>query len=341
MSRYESTNYSPMSAGKIAGFVAMILVGVGLALLAAPALFKIVPTDLSRTAVLLQTLQDPPGEPEYVVFGNSVIMQGIDTNELSTYLKGDPLGYNLSSTGQNLLESALYYQELPDSVNTVIQFVQPDLMTGGPMIEPQKYNALYMYGYRPDADTRNLITSVFHTPGEKLLNIGYFEHAFDSRWAVRQAIDTFVRNTVRSDMTLDVARDDLFFPSSRGNAKSEAKLNIDLKRAYEGKADDEYKFVTQGRTQLKLMIERNRREGRRTVIVIPPIHPRAKEYEPAARRDEIHRQFEVFAEMNDVELINTLDAVPAELFIDARHTSVKGAELLTDLVGRELQERGF
>ena len=98
-----------------------VIIGLGFGSLGVPALRKI-PNDLQRTSVILRALKSR--RPAVVVFGDSVIMNGVDAAIISAQLPGSPQVLNLSSTGQTLAESYLYYQELPRSVQTVVQAVR-------------------------------------------------------------------------------------------------------------------------------------------------------------------------------------------------------------------------
>jgi len=97
-------------------------VGILLAHFCMPTLFRALPTDMSRTAVILDALDESPLHPEVCVLGNSIVMNGVDTRQLSEALPGRPEAWNLSSSGQSLFESFLLYQELPESVMQVVQW---------------------------------------------------------------------------------------------------------------------------------------------------------------------------------------------------------------------------
>ncbi len=120
-------------------FAAAVMLGAALAWLVSPTLFRALPTDLTRTRVLLDALGDPQaGAPRIVSFGSSVGMAALDMQTIAAQLPGEPLSWNLSSTGQALAESYLYYQELPDSVSTVIQMVNLRGLKNAEVLNEQK-----------------------------------------------------------------------------------------------------------------------------------------------------------------------------------------------------------
>ena len=64
-------------------------------------MFRNTPTDISRIGVLLEALRDAPEQPEVLVFGNSIVMSGIDAAQLGAELPDHPRAWNFASTGQS------------------------------------------------------------------------------------------------------------------------------------------------------------------------------------------------------------------------------------------------
>ena len=102
----------PLGAAKLGLFIAAILLGVASAFLLAAPVFRSTPTDLTRVQVLLNALNDEQAEPGFIIFGNSVARDGLDTRVISAALPGEPIGYNFGSPGQSMAESNLYYNTL-------------------------------------------------------------------------------------------------------------------------------------------------------------------------------------------------------------------------------------
>ena len=96
-------------------------IGVGTAILTST--FSKLPTDLQRKSILIQTLTNGPA-PSRMLFGSSVTMNGVDGYYLDELLR-EGITYNVSSTGQSLVESRLLYDLLPPKVRDVTVIVHP------------------------------------------------------------------------------------------------------------------------------------------------------------------------------------------------------------------------
>ena len=95
-----------------------------------PYLYRLLPNDYVRTRLIWSTLNNPEERPDLVILGNSRGMSGVNGYKLEAELRGNPCVYNLTSTGQRLSESALYYSYLPSSVQVVVQCVDLDQLRG-------------------------------------------------------------------------------------------------------------------------------------------------------------------------------------------------------------------
>ena len=102
----------PLRASGLLILPGCLLAGIGLALFVMPMMFRHIPSDISRIGVLLDAMNSEGANPKVVVFGNSTVMSGIDAQQLSAELPGNPLAWSLSSTGQALTESFMLSQDL-------------------------------------------------------------------------------------------------------------------------------------------------------------------------------------------------------------------------------------
>lgn len=86
-----------------------------------PVAYRTLPNDYVRTGIILDHISSENASPEVVVLGNSRGMSGVDAG-LMTDLTGLRVE-NYCSPSQSLVESALYYDRLPQSVKTIIQCI--------------------------------------------------------------------------------------------------------------------------------------------------------------------------------------------------------------------------
>jgi hypothetical protein len=326
--------YPELGTGKLSLYIGAILFGVTLALLLTQLLFNIIPSDLTRIKVLLDTLESPEHQPGYIVFGNSAAKDGLDTRIISQHLPKHVTGYNFGTPGQSLAETSLYLQEIPDSVDTVIQFIMPGALRAEDMIADPKYNAYYMYGFRISDETRNKLKNSYGDLADAL-DANALEQMFKSRWATRQFIDNFMRDLLRSDLDLDQSTYDLFFPSSMDDPLPESKLLIHLQKIYGAGKSPFYATHTQEK-QLITLAQQVKESGRRFVLIIAPVNPRAHPYLRNDFIDKANKFYAKFANEQDIQLINAIDELPADLFVDAMHPSEPGAQQLSKYVGMQI-----
>lgn len=334
--------FPKLSPARLSLFIGAILAGVAVAILIAPLLFRIVPSDLTRIQVLLDALRSDEYAPEFIVLGSSVARDGLDARIISEELPGQPPGFNFGSPGQGMTEALMLAQEMPESVNTVVQVLGSMALKGVTMIDENKYNAYYMYGLRLNENVAHRLRTIY---GEKaaILDDGYLDHAFRSRWAVRQLLDTTMRRLLREDLNLDRSTYDLYFPSSMGAPVSEQQLVIQLRNAY-GRRETPFTASKQHMAQLAELAKRTKQAGRRFVLVLAPINPRALPLLTEDFTDTANQFFSEFAATHDFLLIDAQSALSADLFVDALHPSVEGADRFSRLIGetlaRELEREG-
>ncbi len=315
---------------------AAILFGVGLALTLSGWIFEKAPSDLRRTSVLLEALADPSIQPSYVVLGNSVVMSGIDTRLLSERIPGNPLGLNLATTGQNPVDSYLYYQNLPDDLQLVVQFTLPRFAANRDSIEPQKFNAMYMYGYRPDPTTQIRLGDIFGDETLAILQRSELRQRFESRWAIQQTADNFVRSLVRKDLKFETYTFDLYFPNSGAKRIPESQMERALNMRYNVSAHG-YPYTAEKSAFFVEAARRVKDSGKDFALVISPLHPSVHQRSGEQWYSEVREFFYGLSRNGNFAVIDAMDAVPEEHFVDALHLSEAGAKVLTEFVAKEIR----
>ena len=315
-----------------------LLIGIAVAALLAPAIFQMVHTDLSRIGVLLKAAHDAESVPRVVVLGNSVIMDGVDARLVSKGLPEAPLAHNYASTGQSLIESYLYYQELLPGVKWLVQTLTPAELARAPRFQEQRYNAYYMYGYRPNAGTVDRLESIFGSSMVEILSTSDLAQRFRSRWAVRQLVDNGMRRLLRSDLALEASTFDLFHPSIRAQPLPQVGLERALRRWFDAWPARSFQANPQSFELMSSMLHWRSSGGRELVFLLPPIHPWIR----AQRGEAFYRAFrssvKSFAERHAVPVIDTIDLLSAHDFGDHQHPTQAGAVLLSEFLGDRLGE---
>ena len=299
---------------------------------------KRLPNDLERTGTILRALRDPGAHPGVVFFGDSVIMSGIDARIVQTQAHTSAPVWNLASTGQTLAESILYYQELPASVSTVVQAVRlPRLVAERdlPPLNAHVGNTFNINGYRPDQDTQRLLTDAFGEPLLKPLLAGPFGAAFESRWLIRQFIDTSLRKVVRTDLDAERGLRDFSYPQAFTRPLEPEKLRgqIEQNRALE--ACGACAFRDDYVEAIRALHMACEREGRRLIILISPVHP--------ALRDMYTGLYPLLREAietgtfgRSVDVADGTRLLLTDEFFDFQHPTPQGAKRLSHLAAQRL-----
>jgi len=315
------------------------LTGAMIAYLLLPTLFHAIPNDLSRLGRILAVLRSPSSQPKICFFGNSVVMNGIDGRRLSESLPGRPEVWNLGSTGQQLWESVLLQQELPGSVEVVIQGVFADTLEQPPSIPKNKYNALVMYGFRPSRQTLEWADRFLADDARQYIHTQPFRYRFDARWAVRNYFDTCVRGLLRRDLTIERAEQDMYYPRACTRKVSEKTLQVQLQGFISLHPPAEFRPDPRTEALIAELARSYRQRGIRFILWILPRHP---EYQRRALGDAftqgLTRYLTHLEQTYGVSVVNSLSTLPAERFVDGSHPDDQGAELLCRSMIAKLKE---
>lgn len=323
---------------QIAVLIGSLLVGVAIGLALLAQIFVRVPTDVRRLGILHQAMQTAEPPPEVAAFGNSVMMSGVDGRALTSLLPESPVAWNCASTGQTLLESYLLSQDLPDTVGVAVYgiFAQPDHD-----VEPlnaQKYNTLFMYGFRPKAATIETVARIFDADTLEILERSPLAQVFASRWAIRQFVDTRARSLLRSDLALDKATFDLFHPQSYTQA-----IDPEITQSFVAKRLAEFAkapaVLGSGTIELAHQIAREAdAAGRRTIFLFPPLHPDVLET-AGPRLLAVQQEFQAaLGGAPGVRILDAAELLDRTQFIDDLHPSNAGAAILSEYLADAIRE---
>ena len=336
---------APDNSGHSPKFLTLVLcsvLGIALALSALPPLFRSIETDMTRSQVLLRALRanDPPIHT--VTLGDSVIMCGIDTRLLPAPTGRSGRAINLSTTGQMLLESLLLYQELPDSVTTVIQAISLDNALSPPELPAQKYNALYLYGYRPHPETAQLAGSIAALTATQELPLRHslLAQTFQGRWAIRSMIDTNARMLIRQDLKLEVSND-LFFPHVYTSRMAPEKYERTIAAAIAERRSTPHLTALSPAVQeaLRSIHKVCERRQLRLAFLIPPTNPRVRGPSTKTTHQALISFLRTLSSNPGASIMDAGDLLEEELFLDARHPSKQGAAILTRFVRDHLDRQ--
>jgi hypothetical protein len=323
---------------RVAVLVLALLAGAGAALAGMPAAFARVHHDLGRTGVLLRALEETRPAPRLLVFGNSVAMCGVDAGALRRELGLDGArAFNLSSTGQTLAEGFLYYQEIPAGTETLVYVLSPTQLEADVAFNAHVPNAFRMHGFRPSPETLATLEQAFSPAAALALAAPEPSQRFEARWVLRQTIDVQVRRLVRSDLDLERGATDLEFPAHYRTRIPAEKLAGEIRKGLQARPPGPLRPSPGHERLLREIAERARRDGRRLLLVLPPIHPRLLAGFGGAFAPSLRTAFREL-ESQGVRVLDTTTLLGEDEFIDSMHPTPEGAERLTARIAEALRQ---
>jgi len=334
----EALDRRSLTGSQIVLLIGSLLGGVAVGLLLLARVFVSIPTDVRRLGILIQAMHAEESSPELVVFGNSILMSGVDARALGAALPESPVAWNCASTGQILLESYLLSQDLPDTVEVGVYGIFPRPATNREELHAQKYNTLFMYGYRPTPATLDTVRRIYGSDELELLERSAISQIFASRWAIRQFVDTRARSLLRSDLALDKATYDLFHPQSYTNV-----IDAAITERFVAKRLEEFAAAppTLGSDTVELAIQIAREadaKGRMTIFLFPPLHPDLLETVRAEMLAVEESFRDALAGAPDVRILNAADLLDGSQFIDDMHPTNAGAMILSEYLADVIRE---
>jgi len=304
-----------------------------------PILAPRLPTDMARTNFILQSLKEPSPSPSICVFGHSVVMAGVDGRQISESLPGNPVVWNLGSGGQLLYESFLLYQELPDSVQVIVQCLDTSSFEHEPEFSPNKYHAFHMFGYRPETPTREATRRYASHDVWQSMQQSDFRHRFEARWMVRSAVDTGLRRVVRPELDFRRLERDLVFPGPWNNDRKVSPevlqhlLDIHVKLRPRTGHD-----LNRRTTDFLILANQMcHARGIRLVLIILPQRPefRACFGENYCRQLNALRVY--LRQQHGLPLVDCHNLIAEDLFLDHCHFNQTGTQIFSDFIASLLK----
>jgi hypothetical protein len=320
---------------KLVALLLAVLGGIGLGLLTIPSLYRHSDTDLARVGTVLRALHDESLDPRVVVEGSSVFMCGVDARTLRSELPDRPLVLNLSSPGQGVAESLLYYEQLPPSVRTVVQLLSIDDLAVRRPPPPNSYNAYVMYGGRPDEQTRAALVAAYGEDARALLDAGRIRESFSARWALREAVDQAVRRLLRRDLDLAAAKDDLYFPAPYRERLPPRKIDELYRGLPPRKSGAPLQIIDEQRRVVDALLAAAASRGARVALVLPPVSRRMRDYWGEATLTEYIDVVKQTWGTRSI-VIDATHLLGDDAFIDLLHPDPAGAQELTRAIARQL-----
>jgi len=278
-------------------------------------------------------------KPEIVIMGNSVVMNGIDGQLMSKNLPQNPTVWNLSSPGQNLLESILILEEIDFPIQSVIIGILPDMLTKPQInIHKNKLIAYRIYQYRPSDETINIFSSTVDDQTRRLLNQSQWRTVVESRWIVRAYIDNGIMRSILNDLTWERAETDLFYPVAYTKKLSATRHESVIRQLHKQRGSEEGKLPFENQRILEYYWERLNKRGIKLYILILPEHPNQIKLSENGYYNNLEHDLDSLVDgKNNFYLINLYNLLPKDDFVDHVHPYQTGADKLTTSLAKQLQ----
>ena len=274
------------------------------------------PNDFSRTNTILHALKEQ--KPTVVLFGNSVLMNGVDANKFRENT------LNLGSSGQGLTESILYYQQIPESVDRVVQFIDAVALLDSSRLGLREGMALNFIseGYFINDFTEKYIdnASLYVFNSTTMADLSRFK-----RRQFQGGLNSFFREVFQKDILFNEKWTNVKNPFIYTKQLEEEKVKelIDIQQP-ENRID-EWKPNVNLLHSLKELTMYFKERGVSYSIVISPIHPNMKHYS-----EEFHHDLSrVVKENPGIAFYNFSQLLNSDEFVDHAHPNADGREKIT------------
>ena len=220
-------------------------------------------------------------------------------------------------------------------MKTLVQFVAVAPRETEGALDPQKYNAYYLFGFRPSEATREALDHAYGDRVVALLDRSDLAQRIAGRWALRQLVDTQLRTLLRRDLALAEADRDLSHPHRYTDRVTPARfadlLETERKRLTAGRLV----LSKEKRALLAAMRVHAANAGSRLVALFPPIHPAAADLDRAELDDAVEKARTVL-EADGIAVVDATHTLAAEHFVDTLHPTNPGAARFTEHLARAL-----
>jgi hypothetical protein len=319
---------------RIAVLIGTLALGSVSSILVMPTVFPEIPTTIARVETIMRVIAESRASPRLVVFGNSIAMSGIDSTQLARESGHPGPAYNLAYQGQSLVECYLVQQSLHESVETIVQLVMIESKQAKESLLPQKYNNLYMWGYRPPAAAIEKLHEIYGSAVSATLEASDLSQRFGARWAIQQFADIKIRRRDADPRNIQYINSNLHLPAPFPH--HDPQLNRRVRRRAAGFTGETYRLGASEQQLIQAMVDESRAAGRQLVIVFAPVHPTTR---AMLLKDDLRALAAYGKSLSIHEHVTVLDAtsvLTAEDFYDEIHVARSGARRLTSLIANSM-----
>lgn len=314
---------------------AIVLSGIlGVFNFTTPFFYRLLPNDYVRTKYILNHLSKPSNGTTIAILGASTAMCGMDADVFRKYLPEEQ-AFNLSSTGQSLIEGTLYYTKLPETTKIVIQCVGLSSLATKVGLRQVAALAFKMYGYECDDMTKKLFWDL---GGYDELDKSQMQVNFDARTFIKAGFGNYIRSLFDDDAPSEDKLKSLKFPylypedRSRNTYERDVAILNKKNALQDFKIDDTYRCLVQRASHYF------ESRGIQYVLVIMPVSPDVV----SSTKEEVESAKCLLKEtFHGMTILDCYSVLSADDFYDAAHPNRLGAAKLTDYVAKNIKINKF
>lgn len=313
-------------ASKSLSILFFVFIGTALAVAISVSWFSKIPSDFARTKRLLQFIKNEAPINSTLVFGNSVIMDGFDAR-LFSEKSCITASFNLSSPGQNQLESLLLISSISNPTKRIIHFYNATDLENQDFLSPQTIQNFLLFGYQPSDFTLQTLSITNNASSIDLFNQNKVKLGFDSRWLLTNYVNTNFRKLLRKDLTLDHIATELYYPRNYTN-RFPGSQRIPLIRQFNPKNPKTgFNFNPIKLKVMKRIAQKLSKKNTQYIVVFSPINPELDNYKSPYHT--LLDSFVVTQKIPNTTFINLSHLLEKEDFVDHFHPSTSGAQKIT------------
>ncbi len=297
-----------------------------------------IPSDFSRTQTLLSFVKNQAPSGSTLVFGNSVTMDGVNAK---LFIKNSctKTCFNLSSPGQNQLESLLLISSIASKPQNIIHVYSATDLGRQDFLSKQVINNFLLYGYKLNDFAKETLLKTNNATGISDFETNKLTLAFNCRWLLSNYINTNFRKLLRNDLTLDHLASELYYPRNY-TSKFPENQRMPLIRQFNPKTTvSNFVFDSTKLVLIQKIGDFASKKGAKYVVVIAPINPELDNY-----KKEYFEGIDTFCKKQsfpNIQIINFSDLLTKDDFVDHIHPSESGANKITNELAKILNECSF
>lgn len=293
-----------------------------------PFLYNKFNDDYTRLATIHSWSTDPKIKPNFVIFGGSCAMNGINGYMIADAFDCKVASY--TSTGQSFSESTCFYSRLPESVNVVIQGIIAYGEEWSIGVRDAKVDKLMLNGYQPDS----LSLSLLDTQTKELFERSKIEVYYHSRNYLKNGIHWIIRSILEPHENAPSADTSLVYPYLFQYERADEAVWKTYAGEYRAVDSDTLHITPEFVEKIKMASDYFKKKNINYYLVLTPVSDYMEKGVPKNYTESL-RKLENVAGVKVIDFTHLLED---DYFADPSHVNHSGAAILTSKLCEIIKE---